>query len=61
MGGADAHDHVEGPSAPLGDRVGEAAHGALQIGEGVAQTVGVLFGQVEGMALPVELDAVPVC
>ena len=52
---------MEGPSAPLGNCVGEAAHGALQIGKGVAQTVGVLFRQVEGVALPVEFDAVPVC
>ena len=59
-GGADAHDHEEGPSAPPGDGVADAAHLAVQVGEGVTQSPGVLLGQVEGVALPVELDAVPV-
>ena len=48
-------------SAPLPPHLlGHAAQRPLQVGEGVAQPVGVVQGQVKGVPLPVQLDAVPV-
>ena len=60
QGGGHAGRHVEGATPLGGDAVGHAADGALQVGEHVAQAVAVVLRQVEGVALPVQLDAVPV-
>ena len=50
----------EGSPALAADLVGAAARGPLQVGDDVAQAEGVVHGQVEGVALPVQLDPVPV-
>ena len=51
---------MEGAPPLRGDPAGHPADGALQVGEHVAQPVAVVLRQVEGVALPVQLDAVPV-
>ena len=58
--GGHAHGDEERTAALAADFVSAAARGPLQVGEDVAQAEGVVVGQVEGVPLPVQLDAVPV-
>ena len=60
QGPGDTNGQVEGAATLTGDVVGPPAGGALQIGEGVAQAIGLVLGQVERVSLPVELHTVPI-
>ena len=56
----DSCREIHRPAALFPQVLGHAPDGALQIGERITQAVGFILGKVKGMALPVELDAVPV-
>ena len=58
-GPGDAGCKVEGSAALLGQFVSHLPRRPHEVGEDVAQAIGIVGGEVEGVALPVEFDAVP--
>jgi hypothetical protein len=48
------------PAQFLAQNVCHAADRSLQVCEQIAQAVGFILGEVEGMSLPIEFDAIPI-